>query len=717
MATQPGVHPDLEAEQAYIDHAYASLEAARERALSLRRLTEIGPGGTHQARYESEMVEDAIRARLSQLEFGDAALVFGRIDPDPDAEVEAGAITRPDAADGGGELEHFYIGRVAVADAEQEPVVVDWRAPVAEPFYRATGRNPMGLRLRRHFATRGRRILDIEDEYLGRDRVDGFGGDIGDASGAGEIVGRGALVAALEQGRTGRLGDIVATIQSEQDEIIRSELAGVVIVQGGPGTGKTVVALHRAAYLLYTYRFPLEDQGVLVVGPNRLYLRYIERVLPSLGEAGVELAMLSDLVPESVNDSRGDALANRVKGDLRMVPLMAKAVRDRQRPLRDDLVVGYGLVSLRCSIEASERIVRAARRRARTHNAGRRFVEALLWAELAESAHAEIEPDTVRERLRHDSRIREALERMWPVLTPAELLRDLLSSKALLRLAARRLFEDAEVDSLAIERGDRADDGRWSAADVPLLDEARSLLGPRPKTNDDDEVRTYGHIVIDEAQDLSPMQLRMVARRSLGGSMTVVGDIAQATGPWAPSSWDDVLAHLPSRRPSRIRQLSIGYRTPAAILTLANKVLAVAAPGLTPPSAVRSGDSPPVVLATTVEGLGEAVARLAAAERDAVGEGNVAVVVPDSLVGLIGRALDALGVDHGEAQRTGIDAQVNLVPVRLVKGIELDSVVVVEPARIVAEEPQGLRSLYVALTRATQRLAVVHAEPLPEMLR
>ncbi|MGD9796730.1 MAG: hypothetical protein AB7O29_01835 [Acidimicrobiia bacterium] len=709
MATNPGAHPELEAEQAYVDHAYASLEAARERAISLRRLTEVGPGGTHQARYESEMVEDAIRARLTQLDFGDAALVFGRIDPDLDLDDGSG-----------GAPERFYIGRVAVADADQEPVVVDWRAPVAEPFYRATGRNPMGLRLRRHFATRGRRVLDIEDEHLGRDRVDGFADDFGDGTDMGvgdEVVGRGALVAALEQGRTGRLGDIVATIQSEQDEIIRSELAGVMIVQGGPGTGKTVVALHRAAYLLYTHRFPLEDQGVLVVGPNRLYLRYIERVLPSLGEAGVELAMLADLVPEPIGDDRGEPLANLVKGDLRMVPLLAKAVRDRQRSLRDDLVVGYGLVSLRCTVEASDRIVRAARRRVRTHNAGRRFVEGALFAELAASAHAELDPDTVRERLRHDDRIRAALERMWPVLSPAELLRDLFGSKALLRLAARNGLDEGEVDALATPRGEHADDRRWSAADVPLLDEARSLLGPRPRTNDDDDVRTYGHIVIDEAQDLSPMQLRMLARRSLGGSMTVVGDIAQATGPWAPQRWDDVLAHLPSRRPPRVRELSIGYRTPASILTLANRVLAVAAPGLTPPRAVRTGVGPAVVVATGPDDLGASVARIAAAERDAVGEGNVAVVVPDSLVGPIGRALDALGVDHGEAQRTGIDAQVNLVPVRLVKGIELDSVVVVEPARIVEEEPQGLRSLYVALTRATQRLAVVHAEPLPEMLR
>jgi DNA helicase IV len=684
---QLAAHPELQAEQAYVDHAYECLESARERAMGLRRLTEVGPGGTHQARYESEVVEDAIRARLAQLELGDVALVFGRIDPEASEE-------------------RFYIGRIAVADEEQEPVVVDWRAPVAEPFYRATGRNPMGLVRRRHFATKGRRVLDIEDEDF---RGDGMLGE------SGGIVGQGALLAALERGRSGRLGDIVATIQTEQDEIIRDDLGGVLVVQGGPGTGKTVVALHRAAYLLYTHRFPLEGQGVLVVGPNRLYLRYIDRVLPSLGEAGVELALLADLVPEQVNDRRGDQPANLVKGDLRMVQVIAKAVRDRQRPLRHDLTVGFGVMTLRLSPEASEQIVRLARRRSRTHNAGRRVVEQAVWAELAASARAEIDPGVVRDRLRHDVGVREALERMWPVLTPADLLRDLFGSRALLRLASRGTLSDEEQEALLMARGERADDGRWTTADVPLLDEARALLGPRSRA-DDDEVRTYGHIVVDEAQDLSPMQLRMLARRSLGGSMTVVGDIAQATGPWAPHSWEEILVHLPSRRPPRVRELSIGYRTPASIMTLAVKVLRAAAPDLTPPRAVRSGDAEPHVLATAPDELAARVASLAGAERDAVGEGNVAVVVPDSLLEPIGAAMVAAGVDHGEASRSGLDAQVNLVPVRLVKGLELDSVIVVEPSTIVAEEPQGLRALYVALTRATQRLAVVHARPLPEAL-
>jgi DNA helicase IV len=688
LAIHPATHPDLEAEQAYVDHAYECLDAARKRVLALRNLSVNGPGGTFQAREEREVIEETIRARLTQLEFGDVALVFGRIDP---------------AATG----ERFYIGRIAVADDEQEVIVVDWRAPIAEPFYRATGRNPLGLARRRHFATRGRRVLDIEDEIF-------VGGEDGEQLDG--IVGRGALIAALERGRTGRLGDIVATIQTEQDEIIRAPLGGVIVVQGGPGTGKTVVALHRAAYLLYTHRFPLEGQGVLVVGPNRLYLRYIERVLPSLGEAGVELALLADLVPEQIRDGRGAPLAEQVKGDLRMIKVINKAVRDRERALRNELVVPFGVINLRCSPEASDRIVRSARRRARTHNAGRRFVEQGLWEELAASARGELDPDVVAERVRRTDDVRAALERMWPVLTPADLLRDLFSSKALLKLASSKVLTEDEQASLLIERGERADDGRWMLADVPLLDEARVALGPRPRTKDEDETRTYGHIVVDEAQDLTMMQLRMLARRSLGGSMTVVGDIAQATGPWSPPNWEAVLANLPSRKEPRVAELSIGYRTPGSIMRLANQVLAVAAPELKPPQAVREGDEEPVVLEVGAHELPERVAAMAAQERDIVGEGNVAIVVPDSLLAAVGAGLRDAGVDFGEAARGGLEAQVNLVPVRLVKGLELDSVIVVEPSRIVAEEPQGLRALYVALTRSTQRLAVVHAEPLPEAL-
>ncbi|MBW3546739.1 MAG: AAA family ATPase [Actinobacteria bacterium] len=680
---------ELEYEQAYLDWAHRCLDEARRRVLRLRSLTTVGRGGTHQTRVEGEVVEGTIRNRLAQLDVGDAALVFGRIDPE-------------------GTPERFYIGRVAVADEHQEPVVVDWRAPIAEPFYRATGRHPMGLARRRHFATRGRRLLAVEDEVFGA-------GERGDAGAGAGLAGREVLLANLAQPRSGRLGDIVGTIQAEQDEIIRSELGGVVVVQGGPGTGKTVVALHRAAYLLYTHRFPLEDQGVLVVGPNRVFLRYVERVLPSLGEAGVELAVPADLVPEAVGDRREGPAAARVKGDVRMVTVLAKAVRDRQRPLRRDLVVGFGLMSLRCDVETSRRIVAAARRRARTHNAGRRLVEQGLWEALARSAREEVEPALVRERLRRHDEIRTVLEWMWPQLTPDELLHDLFGSRALIRLAAGSTLDAGEQASLERPRGEPFDRREWTDADVPLLDEARALLGPRPGKGDE-EPRSYGHLVVDEAQDLSPMALRMLSRRSLGGSMTVVGDIAQATGSWAPGGWNDVLDHLPGRRAPRVHELTIAYRTPAAVLSLAERVLPAAVPGLHSSRSVREGGDPPQVVRAAPGRLGAEVAALVGAERVAVGEGNMAVVVPDSLVDHVSAALDAAGEDHGRSGGERLDVQVSVLAVRLVKGLELDSVLVVEPARIVAEEPQGLRSLYVALTRATRRLTVVHSEPLPEVL-
>ena len=273
-------HPDLADEQAYIDHAYDCLEQSRTDAWKLRDLSEATLGGTFQARYERDVFDEALVNRLTKLDLGNAALVFGRIDR---------LAETPD------EVESFHIGRLAVADENSEPIVVDWRAPVAEPFYRATGRESMGLRRRRHFAVEGRTLLGLEDELFGEDHL-GVAGDEAhrrrSAAPGDGLRGYSTLLAALERGRTGQLGDIVATIQGEQDEIIRSPQAGVLVVQGGPGTGKTVVALHRAAYLLYTYRFPLEDQGVLVIGPNRVFLRYIERVLPSLGEAGVEQVVL-----------------------------------------------------------------------------------------------------------------------------------------------------------------------------------------------------------------------------------------------------------------------------------------------------------------------------------------------------------------------------------------------------------------------------------------
>lgn len=712
-------HPDLAEEQAFIDHAYRCLEVSRDDAWKLRGIHEATLGGTFQARYERDVFDEALVNRLTQLDLGDAALVFGRIDR---------------LAETPEQLETFHIGRLAVADADSEPVVVDWRAPVAEPFYRATGREPMGLARRRHFAVQGRTLLGLEDElfgdgHLGLGADDGLGLAEADVRRGAGLVGYSTLLAALGRGRTGQLGDIVATIQSEQDEIIRSPQAGVLVVQGGPGTGKTVVALHRAAYLIYTFRFPLEDQGVLVIGPNRVFLRYIERVLPSLGEAGIEQVVLADLVPDVQwarygVDRPDPARTATVKGDIRMSELIDKAVTDRERPLRGDVVVAFRTGYLRLRSEDSTRIVRAAQRRFRRHNPARRWVEGEVWQAMANGwRDGGLSPRDVKEAVRSVPEVRVALERMWPVLTPAELLHDLFGSKALLRLAAvgSSLGED---EHLALHRPRSADvaDVRWTEHDVALLDEARSYLGPLPKVkavggDDVEDIRTYGHIVIDEVQDLTPMQLRMVSRRSLGGSMTVVGDIAQATGALAPNDWDDVLAHLPDKKQSKVIGLSVGYRIPGQIMELANRVMMEATPTLRAPTSVREGDERPVFVEVAPSDVYEAAADATAELLADIVDGNVAVVAADSMVDAVSEALTRRGIEHGRATRTGLDTGVTVVPVSVVKGLELDGVVVVEPARIVESEQQGLRALYVALTRSTRRLTIVHGEALPAAMR
>ncbi|MGA1051395.1 MAG: HelD family protein [Ilumatobacteraceae bacterium] len=710
-------HPEIAAEQAYIDHAYACLERSRQAAWRLRDLSEADLGGTFQARFERNVFDEALVKRLTELDLGRAALVFGRIDRTGDVASDPSAGSDP-------AIETFHIGRLAVADEDAEPVVVDWRAPVAAPFYRATGREPMGLVRRRHFSVDGGNLLGLEDELFGEGHL-GLGHDEGldgapvTAASATGLRGYSTLIAAIEKGRTGVLGDIVATIQSEQDEIIRSPQAGVLVVQGGPGTGKTVVALHRAAYLLYTHRFPLEDQGVLVIGPNRVFLRYIEQVLPSLGESGVEQAVLADLVPGVRFAGPGDpddgTLAARVKGDARMSDVIDRAVRDRERPLRSDLVLPFRSGYLRLRSEETGRIVQQARRRFRRHNVARRWVEGEVWASLAASWRGdEVSADEVRSELRSMFEVREAFERMWPVLTPAELLHDLFGSRALIRSAASASFDEHELAALHRPRSSSVDAVRWTMSDVALLDDAREALGPRPgrggKIDDADEIRTYGHIVIDEVQDLTPMQLRMAERRSLNGSMTVVGDIAQATGPLAPDDWDDVLRHLPDRKPPRVVGLSVGYRIPAQIMDLATRVMQAATPGLRVPTSVRIGDASPRIVRT-----GELLDTVVAEAKVLLGEvagGSVAVVAPDGCCDAISEALDTAGLSHGRAA-AGLGQSLTVVPVSVVKGLELDAVVVVEPARI-ADDPQlGLRALYVALTRSTRRLTVVHVDDLP----
>ena len=689
-------HPELAAEQAHIDLAYERLDEARDEALRLKDMVEVGRGGTNQARWEREVINENIANRLNQLELGERSLCFGRIDQFEEA--------------GGGS---YHIGRIAVSSDSQEPLIVDWRAPVAEAFYRATGGDPQGLIRRRHFTSRGRTVLALEDEFFGEAAASGSVTINGR-----ELRGQGALISALEENRTGRLTDIIGTIQSEQDEIIRGPLPGVLVVQGGPGTGKTVVALHRAAYLLYTHRFPLDGQGVLVVGPNRLFLGYIEQVLPSLGEAGIEMAVLADLVRDVRVAGRDEQLAARIKGDLRMVNVVRRALRDRQRAWRTDLVVGIGVRKVRVPVAVSETIVAEARRRYRTHNAARKFVVASLYEALAEHHPDGLPAETIKDQLHGSPSIVEALNWMWPVLTPGELLHDLYGSPALIRSAAPKLTVD-ERAALVRPWQDEMDASRviWTVDDVPVLDEAREVLGPRPNRKADDDFRTYGHIVVDEAQDLSPMQLRMLTRRSLNGSMTIVGDIAQSTGAWAHNSWEEILEHLPDRRPPSTSELTVGYRIPGPAMALAGRILTEAAPDLQPPVSVRQdGDEPRFVQARSETELVRTVVDVVS-EDAAVGDtGNVAVICPQSIYEDVVAGFEAADVPFGRAPRDGLDRQITVVPVNLVKGLEVDSSVVVEPAAILGEEPQGARSLYVACTRATKRLSIVHAKPLPSLL-
>jgi DNA helicase IV len=695
QGTGVGRHPELQAEQAHIDRAYERLEALRATARETLDAALKQRGGTFQAVEEREVMVGTMLHRLDQLDIGRESLVFGRID-----RVEG---------------ETFHIGRLAIAAEDQEPLVVDWRAPVAEPFYRATGRHPMGLSRRRHFAAEGRVLHGIEDEVFS---ANGDGPAAVDDEHF-QPVGTGALLAALERSRSGQMRDIVATVQKEQDEVIRAELPGVLVVQGGPGTGKTAVALHRAAYLLYTHRFPLERQGVLVVGPNPVFLRYIGHVLPSLGESGVVLTTIEGLVTEVRVKGVDSPVAGRVKTDARMAKVLARAVRDRQRPLRHDVVVGFGRRSLRLTVEESARIVSQVRRRPGTHNARRRTVETLVGRALLQQleerdSQSPGTDDELARELRRHPEVHEALDRMWPVLTPEELLHDLYGAPPLLALAGRDELSRDEQAALHRPRSSALDDIPWTAADVPLLDEARVLLGTRKPLPPGKEVRTYGHIVVDEAQDLTPMQLRMLARRSISGSMTVVGDIAQATGHRAPSGWHEVLEHLPTRRPPRVVELSVNYRTPAEIMDLAGRVLAAAAPELLQPRSVRATDVRPSFV--RADSLVPAVVQAVADERGRVSDGSIAVVCPPSLRAALAEGMAAAEIDFGEAARDGLESPVTLVPVDIVKGLEFDGVIVVEPSAIVGEAPQGLRALYVALTRATKALTVVHTGELPAVL-
>jgi DNA helicase IV len=823
--TESALSESIRNEQDYVSMLYGLLDAARERSeAALREVHGRGAaGGTFASRMEREVSAAEQARRLSQLNGVERGLCFGRMD-DTDGET-------------------FYIGRIGLHDDEYEPVLIDWRARAARPFYAATPNDPVGLLRRRHLYTRGRTVVGVDDEVFDLDKMS-------EADRRG-LVGEAMLLATVGRGRTGRMSDVVATIQAEQDRVIRSALAGVLVVQGGPGTGKTVAALHRAAFLLYTHRKTLERRGVLIIGPNATFLRYISQVLPSLGETDVVLSSLSELFP-GVRATRADTPEVAVvKGDLRMVKVLRAAVRDRQRVPRQDLEIVTDGVTLRVPATVIERARSRARALRKPHNVARRlFVNELLDALAAEEAVVlgrsldDEDRPYARARLWEEEPIREALDELWPFLTPQRLLADLFGEEGALRRAApdftaadrALLFRSRAGDPSAADaqraqdavrgivtgvRRSQDADGEWSVADAPLLDEAAELLGAddsadkamrraaeRQRREEEEYAQgvleltglseegmldaatvaarnrdegpdlttaeraaadrswAYGHVIVDEAQELSEMAWRMIMRRVPTRSLTVVGDLAQTGNAAGARSWGGMLDRYVRGR-WREERLTVNYRTPAEIMTVATDVLAAVAPDEHPPESVREEGAYPRAIragsgggfrqgelgdeehggagyggagygpdeygsrehrdaeyapvgvtpaglapgdfgATVARVVDEELAGLTAAE-----EGRLAVIAPATRLAELAAAIrSAVTGDRADA----LESPVALLTVAQAKGLEFDRVVLADPAGIIAQSPKGGHDLYVAITRATHRLAVVHEGELPPLL-
>ncbi|MCZ2859050.1 HelD family protein [Blastococcus sp. VKM Ac-2987] len=607
---------------------------------------------------------------------------------------------RTDALPVDGAGETFHIGRRHVRDAAGDPVVIDWRAPMSRPFYQANAADPQGVARRRRFGFSGGELTGYEDELLA-EPGSGHPGEL--------------LRAEIERPRSGPMRDIVATIQPDQDDIVRAPLADSICVQGAPGTGKTAVGLHRAAYLLYTHGGQLARTGVLVVGPNRAFLRYIEQVLPTLGEADVAQTTVAELtarVPVRAED-RPDVAT--LKGDARLAEVLRRALWGEIAKPVDDVLLPLAGRRYRVPVERLKRAVDDLRRRGRGtddqqllhYAAGRERLAMLLATDARrqkEEAGGSPSDGEVR-RAARSPEVREFCDRVWPARDAAGLLLRLWTEPDRLARAARGILDDAEQALLRWPVPPRSvRTAPWTAADAVLADELAGLLERTPG---------HGHVVVDEAQDLSPMQCRAIARRLGAGSLTVLGDLAQGTSPWSPDDWARTLADL-GRPDAGITPLTRGYRVPAEVLDFANRLLPVIAPGLTPATAVRS--EPDALSLRPVPAFGgpllEVVGALAAVA------GSIGIVCADAAVAGVAGLLTGAGVDAAELTDDGTGAAaVAVVPATLAKGLEFDAVVVVDPAAIVAAEPRGLHRLYVVLTRAVSTLVVLHRDDLPAPLR
>lgn len=746
---------ELAREQRYVDRLYTRLDAVQQEAQSqLTAVRRGAPGGTHQARSERDAMARIFEDRIAQLREVDDRLVFGRLQTEAD--------------------ELRYIGRIGLRDDDLAPLLLDWRVPQASAFYQATAATRLGVRARRHLTTRARTVTGIEDEVFDTAHL---APGVADAALSGET----ALMAALTAQRTGRMHDIVSTIQAEQDRIIRSDLAGILVVQGGPGTGKTAVALHRAAYLLYTHRDRLARSGVLIVGPSRSFLQYIEQVLPSLGETGVVLSTVGQLFPGVDTAAEDPPDVAELKGAPRMAALLGRAVRARQAPPVAPQTIMVNGDRLEVPVELVAGAVRRAQQSRKPHNVARvAFVKdalsqlTLLWEDLLRSNGSTVYDEDrrlLREDLRTAADVRVLLNTAWLPLTPQKLLADLYARPDWLRSLTPGW---SERDRKLLGR---SRDAPLTVSDVPLLDEAAELLGEADAVGDaqrreakqqrkrdienaeqairnmdvegmvsaetlaagfaesahrlttaeragSDRSWTYGHVVVDEAQELSPMQWRLLRRRAPLRSFTIVGDIAQSASTRLAADWSTVLAGLAAD--FRVEQLTVNYRTPRRIADLADAVAREYGLPITPAESVRDSEWP--VFRHSVPGhswslpaepaaadvLHNLVAATLAAvreDRQIAATGTVAVIAPASLLDAVHQGLSGALPEPVGAGSEGLTERVTVLTPRTAKGLEFDTAIVVAPSRIVAEEPRGPAALYVSLTRPTQRLHLVELSP------
>lgn len=777
---------EIAREQQYVTMLYDRLDTLRERTADRFGQILRETGGTPQQRTERDTAAAEHVDRIVQLDAAENGLCFGRLDL-------AGYDESGD--------ERRYVGRIGLRDenSEYEPLLIDWRAPAARPFYIATAAAPLGVRRRRHIKTRLRNVVGLDDDVLDLALGEDEDGD------SASLVGEGALLAAVTAHRTGRMRDVVETIQAEQDHAIRAELAGVLVVQGGPGTGKTAVALHRAAYLLYTHRERLARRGVLIVGPNTTFMRYISYVLPSLGETGAVLRTLGELFPGVTARRAETAAVAEIKGRLAMTQVIAAAIRAHERVPEDTLKVVIDNYIYRLDRETCVEALDKARDLHEPHNLARAAVaehilEALTdqamrrlnedpFAELSRDLVEQIskdlqeigdpddptlaeelldrhDRDDVRRGLNQEPAVHEAIDWLWPQLSAQQLLAELYSSPELLDEAAPQLTEGERV-LLWRESNDE-----WTLADVPLLDEAAELLGApdieaeeaerrrqqaltyaegvldilsgsTPIERDDereyeqiltatdlltaekiadaqdvrkyrtiaeraatDRTWTFGHVIVDEAQELSAMAWRLLMRRCPSQSMTIVGDLAQTGDSAGASSWGGVLEPYVGKR-WRMAELTVNYRTPTEAMTVAAKVLARIDPTLEPPRSVRESGIEPWEVTVPAPELAARLGELARREAELVGDGRLAVIVPADDADELAAAVVAALPDAAYGADPDLERQTVVLTVRQAKGLEFDTVIVVDPDAVAADPRRGNSDLYVALTRTTNRLGMI----------